>query len=96
MKIYIAGPITRNPNYLEQFATAERKLKKLGHEVTNPVTNEKFDYKGYIDLGIKKLMECEAIYMLKNWQQSKGACLEHKYAKCVGLKIIYEEERKFK
>lgn len=31
MKIYIAGQITDNDDYMTQFKTAEEKLIKLGH-----------------------------------------------------------------
>lgn len=96
MKVYIAGSISDNANYVKQFKEAENKLKALGHVVINPCKEEGKAYKWYIDEGLKQLMTCEAIFMLKNWQQSKGACLEHKYAKCVGLKTFYEQERNFK
>ena len=36
MKIYIAGSITNNPNYLKQFKEAEEKLIAEGHAVINP------------------------------------------------------------
>lgn len=88
MKIYIAGSITNNKDYIKQFKDAENKLKGAGYEVINPVKPEGKDYKWYINEGLKQLMECDAVYMLKNWQQSKGACLERRYAKVVGMEII--------
>lgn len=36
------------------------------------------------------LKECTHIYMLKDWKQSKGAKMEHDFAKQNGLTIIYE------
>ena len=34
--------------------------------------------------------ECEAIYMLKGWQNSQGACAEFYLACSIGLDIYYE------
>ena len=31
MKVYIAGAITNNPNYMQQFADAEKLLTNKGH-----------------------------------------------------------------
>ena len=94
MKIYIAGAITNNPNYKEQFAEAEKKLLAEGHAVVNPVKNLGFEYKEYIDMGLCELMRCEAIYMLPGYQFSCGAMLELTYAKTIGMKIFYAEVTK--
>lgn len=90
MKIYIAGKITNNPCYKEQFAAAEEKLKKQGHEVINPAKNQGYTYKEYIDTGLFELMHCDAIYLMKNWETSCGARLEHAYAATVGMEILSE------
>ena len=90
MKIYIAGAITRNPNYKAQFATAEERLLAEGHAVVNPVKNKGFSYKEYIDMGLNELMRCDAIYLLEGWEFSYGARLEFFYASTVGLKVFKE------
>lgn len=90
MKIYIAGAITGNPNYKEDFSKAEQILLQMGLTVVNPVKNEGFSYKDYIDMGLCELMHCEAIYLLKGWDKSSGAKLEHLYAVTTGMMIIKE------
>jgi len=90
MKIYIAGKITGNPYYREQFKAAEDRLTAQGHIVINPVMADGFEYEQYIIIGLLKLTMCEAIYLLENWQNSEGAKLEKHYAEVLGKDILYE------
>lgn len=90
MKIYIAGAITGNKNYKEQFAEAEAHIKSIGHTPISPVTDEPHTYKEYIDRGLVLLSECDAIYMLDGWIDSKGARLEYMYSRTTGIKDYHQ------
>ena len=92
MKIYIAGKITGNPDYMKQFEDAERRLLEQGHAVINPVKSEGFSYREYINMGLCQLMHCDIIYLLRGWRSSPGAILERKYAQTVGMMIFAEDE----
>jgi len=39
---------------------------------------------------VKALCECDEIFMLSNWIDSKGAIIEHTIAMYLGLKVCYE------
>jgi len=81
MKIYIAGKITDNPNYMEQFSIAESFLKQKGHAVMNPtILPPGFEHHEYMKICFSMIDACEAVYMLDNWRDSKGATMEYKYA----------------
>ena len=88
MKVYIAGSISNNPHYMEQFAEAETKLRIKGYEPINPTRNKGESYKELIDAGLKQLMECDAIYLLPGFEDSKGASLEYHYADIVGIQVL--------
>lgn len=94
-RIYISGPVTDNTRYREQFGAAERLLRIKGWKVCNPVKHEKDgnEWSYYIRKDIRKLLKCDAIYMMRGWSKSKGARLERILADSLGMRIVYEEER---
>ena len=39
---------------------------------------------------VDAIFQCEMIYMLRGWENSKGARAEHALANWIGLEIIYQ------
>jgi len=93
MKIYIAGPMTGYEDFnYPAFHAAERKLALC--DVCNPARNfegiQDLPYKEYIRQDIKTLLECDAIYLLCGWENSRGARLEKHIADVLGLEIHFQ------
>lgn len=96
MRIYISGPITGIPNYKEIFDKAEEKLKAeySEAEIINPamvVLPASCTHEDYMRIDLMLLDLADAIYLLKGWDKSKGACMEHEYAIAKDLIILKEE-----
>jgi hypothetical protein len=93
MKIYIAGPITglSKEDYTLYFKRAEAIIRDLGFEPVNPVElcahmpEKTTDIREYYLEGIKHLMQCDAIHLLKGWEHSRGARIERMIAAELGL-----------
>lgn len=103
--IYISGKITGDDNYRTKFAMAEKRLIRDGYDVLNPVeVGDRLDrlYLGaglaaptwseYMRKCLLAISDADALYMLRDWQESRGARLEHHIASELGIKILYEEE----
>jgi hypothetical protein len=106
MKIYIAGPMKGKPNENRKaFSDAKAYMLANNNtgpklEVINPhdltmnldthYMGEDEAYQTCMRIDIKCLVTCDAIYMLKGWEHSKGARLEHEIAKAIGLCICYQ------
>lgn len=93
MKVYLSGKITGDPDYKTKFAAMEKKLTEQGYQVFNPaVFPNIFEYEDFMILDFMALSFCEAIYLLKDWKDSKGAVREYKEALRLGLKVFAENE----
>ena len=95
MKIYISGKITGiEEEALQRFEFAETNLKLAGFDVVNPMKlehNHDKSWEAYMRVCIIALMSCNAIFMLLNYYQSKGAMIELALAKELGMKVYWEE-----
>lgn len=96
MKIYISGKISGTTDFRERFKEAEKKIIDAGHEAVNPVEllhEHDLSWESYMKEDIKAMMDCDAVFMIGDWNQSEGARIEHNLAWNVGLKIAsFSEE----
>lgn len=94
MRIYIAGKITGDEDYGEKFAKAEDRLvEEMGYEVINPACLQLPDsckWEDYMRLTLAMVDLSDAVYLLPDWKESPGACIEYGYALAKGKSI--EEE----
>lgn len=93
---YIAGPMTSvGPptwNY-PLFHETARKLREAGHKVINPAelheAHSGVPWDWYMRRDLRELMKCGRIVILRDWHLSKGAQLERKVARELGMETIY-------
>lgn len=103
--VFISGPITGIENYEENFARAEREIcSHKNFNVCNPTQIPRTGmgedpgtvyYESIMEKCIDLLDHCDAIYMLKGWENSIGANREYGYALGKRLPIIKEGEDNF-
>ena len=95
MKIYISGAISNTDDFMERFARAEKGLTENGYSAINPAKvngqlPEDTSYEEYMKMSFCMLDMCDSIYMLSNYENSKGACMEYGYAMAKNMIIMYE------
>jgi hypothetical protein len=91
------------------FVEATWKLRDKGHEVISPAEHDldmgfdptlsieenNFDVKRALAWDISQIIDpdTEALYMMKDWEASTGASIEHSVAYGIGLQIQYESAK---
>lgn len=98
--IFISGPYRNRAEWglVENIRKAESaaiKLWQQGWVVLCPHKNTAHfgglcKDRVWLDGDIELLKRCDAIFMLKNWEQSKGATRELEIAKQLNKDILYE------
>lgn len=84
-KVYLSGKVSglSEVEYKTKFNSAELFLTGLGYNVINPVSFDKIkdgSWEDYMKQDLRLLLDCDYIYLLDNWEDSKGARMEYNIA----------------
>lgn len=92
-KVYIAGKITGldRAEVQRKFGAAEKLLRELGAIPFNPLClPEGLDWEDYMPICLMAIQACDAVYLLDNWRDSKGAKVEWAAALVSGQEIYQQ------
>lgn len=100
-KVLLAGKITGEPvkECFYKFTDARYDIRWMFTgvpcEVINPLYLDGISFgvshDEAVDINLRELKTCTHLYMLKDWQKSKGARYIHAQAERDNIQIIYEE-----
>ena len=94
-KVYLSGPIS-GYDYKERrmtFARWAEALRDAGFEPVNPMENgvpKDAAIEEHMRVDLMMLLECDGIMMLKGWEKSLGARVEHEVALSCGMRVMNE------
>lgn len=91
-KVFLSGAITnRLDTYKSHFDEAERNFSNIFIQSYNPsVIDIKTPWEVAMKETISQLKQCDFMFVLKNWENSKGVKIEIKKAKELKIPIFYE------
>ena len=90
MILYVVGPVTGRENLnREAFADAARALSEAGHFPSIPHRNVPPDapWEDAMRTSIRAMLRCEGVARLSDWRSSKGARIESKLARWIGMPV---------
>lgn len=95
-KVYISGPITGHDKQevAQRFEAAKKLFQNTEYKPISPLENglpASATYEEHMFRDLEMLAECEAIFMLKGWERSKGCKIEFGFAMSNKITIIFEQ-----
>lgn len=88
-----------------RFAEGCREVQALGYNAISPMEIARSNglreadeggnhpWLAFMKCNIRTLLECDGIYLLRGWENSRGARLEKLIADGLGMLILYQDER---
>lgn len=96
MKFYLAGKISGNPNYKQDFAEAEKALREVlkNQWEISPILSPAFLPEGmtgadYMRICFAMVDSADCVILLPNATESEGAMLEKNYAEYIGKFVLH-------
>jgi hypothetical protein len=87
--IYICGKVTGDANYREKFFKEEERLHSLGYNPVDPTSfipaNEPLEKA--MRTAVRAMLLCDGVSLLPDWKKSKGAKIEARIARELGIEV---------
>jgi nucleoside 2-deoxyribosyltransferase len=93
MRLYVAGRIADEKDYIAKFDRACNEVKRMGCIPVNPCNLEHNHGKTWAEFmvtDIKAMLDCDGVYALNDWRRSKGATIEVELAISLGKRVVYQ------
>lgn len=96
-RLYIAGPMTGMPEWnFPAFRAAAAQLREVGYDVIDPSEGDEptggADHRSWqhrMRVAVTKLMACDGVAFLPGWPGSRGARIEVKLARDLGVPAAF-------
>lgn len=91
-KVFISGKVSGIEYYVayQTFANADRQLSSMGYEVINPmkICKKNWSWVRCMAKCLWAIYFCDKVYQLPNWQESRGARIEYRWAKLLNKRFV--------
>ena len=89
-RIYISGKMSGDPDYVQKFLNAEYQLTKAEYKTMNPTRfiSSSANWNRAMRVAIYLMMKCDGVALLPDWKQSKGAKIEERLARDIGMPVM--------
>jgi len=93
--VFLSGAITGVDGYRKIFAAAEQWLLEQDCTVLNPAVlpPSGLEWEAYLRITTAMVREADVVYVLQNWERSRGVKEEVELAERLGKEIIYESRK---
>jgi hypothetical protein len=93
-KLYLCGRITGDDNYRDKFLKAENRLYGAGYHPVNPaaLVPPDTDWRSAMRTAISFMLVCDGVALLPDWKESKGAKIEARLARKLGMDVRLHEK----
>ena len=97
MRMYLSGPISSDPLYMDKFNRAQAQLAGMGYRVVNPanmhmVMDNGATWDDYLQIDIELLYMCDVLVQLPGWERSLGCQREYGAAYARDMIIVSLED----
>jgi Domain of unknown function (DUF4406) len=90
---FVAGKISGLPigDVKNKFNRIAGQLSGMGYQVVSSeaIEDESRTWDDTMRADIKKMLECDEVHLLPDWQESRGAQLKRDIAVRLGIQVVY-------